>query len=70
MRISKLDELIKRYCPKGVKFKELCEILDYEQPNKYIVQSTDYNDTFDVPVLTAGQTFILGFINYKKYYLT
>ncbi len=66
MRISKLDELIKKYCPKGVEFKELCEILDYEQPNKYIVQFTDYNDTFDIPVLTAGQTFILGYTNEKN----
>jgi len=66
MRISKLDELIKKYCPKGIEFKKLCEILDYEQPNKYIVQSTDYNDTFDIPVLTAGQTFILGYTNEKN----
>jgi len=25
------------------------------------VTSTDYNDSFKTPVLTAGQTFILGY---------
>lgn len=41
---------------------ELGEILDYEQPTKYIVQTTDYaiNGT---PVLTAGKTFVLGYTN-------
>ena len=43
--------------------KELGEILDYEQPTKYIVNSTQYNDSFKIPVLTAGQSFILGYTN-------
>ena len=43
--------------------KELGELLDYEQPTKYIVKSTDYNNTFKTPVLTAGKTFILGYTN-------
>jgi len=42
---------------------ELGEVLDYEQPTKYIVNSVDYSDEYKVPVLTAGQTFILGFTN-------
>jgi len=33
----------------------------YEQPSKYIVEQTDYDDSFEVPVLTAGQSFILGY---------
>jgi len=41
----------------------LGDILSYEQPTKYIVKSTEYNDEFLVPVLTAGQTFILGYTN-------
>ncbi len=45
----------------GVEWKKLGDLLDYEQPSKYIVQSTDYNDAFNIPVLTAGQTFILGY---------
>ena len=42
--------------------KKLGEILQYEQPTKYLVSSTDYSDN-GVPVLTAGKTFILGYIN-------
>ncbi len=39
------------------------DIVDYEQPNKYIVSSTNYSDEFKTPVLTAGKTFILGYTN-------
>jgi len=42
---------------------ELEEVLDYEQPTKYIVKSVDYNDSYKTPVLTAGKTFILGYTN-------
>ena len=61
--MSKLDELIRELCPHGVEYKKIGKIANYEQPSKYIVESTDYNDAFDVPVLTAGQTFILGYTN-------
>ena len=43
--------------------KELGELLDYDQPTKYLVNSTEYDDSFSVPVLTAGKTFILGYTN-------
>jgi type I restriction enzyme S subunit len=39
----------------------LGECLSFEQPTKYLVDSTDYNDDFETPVLTAGKTFILGY---------
>ncbi|RZJ36711.1 MAG: restriction endonuclease subunit S [Flavobacterium sp.] len=39
----------------------LSDCLDYEQPTNYLVSSTDYNDDFATPVLTAGKTFILGY---------
>ena len=42
---------------------ELGELLSYEQPTPYIVESTDYNDKYTTPVLTAGKTFILGYTN-------
>ena len=42
---------------------ELGELLIYEQPTQYIVNSTDYNDTYPIPVLTAGKSFILGYTN-------
>ncbi|HEY4505804.1 MAG TPA: N-6 DNA methylase [Candidatus Paceibacterota bacterium] len=44
---------------------ELGEVLDYEQPTKYIVDSVDYDDSHTTPVLTAGKTFILGYTNEK-----
>lgn len=44
-------------------YKELGLLLDYEQPTKYIVSSTDYDNYFPTPVLTAGKTFILGYTN-------
>jgi len=42
-------------------WKSLGEIVDYEQPTKYLVKSTTYDDNFETPVLTAGKTFILGY---------
>lgn len=42
---------------------ELADLLEYEQPTAYIVESTDYNDLFSIPVLTAGKSFILGYTN-------
>ncbi len=43
--------------------KALEEVLDYQQPTNYIVNNTEYNDKYDIPVLTAGKTFILGYTN-------
>jgi type I restriction enzyme S subunit len=42
-------------------YYRLEELLSYEQPTKYIVRSTDYDNAFETPVLTAGKTFILGY---------
>lgn len=44
----------------------LGELLSYEQPTAYTVESTDYNDKYETPVLTAGKTFILGYTNEKQ----
>lgn len=49
------------FAPGGVKFIELSKLLDYEQPGKYLVDSTAYVDSHATPVLTAGKTFILGY---------
>jgi type I restriction enzyme S subunit len=46
--------------PKWEKNK-LGEVLDYEQPTNYLVSSTEYEDRFETPVVTAGKTFILGY---------
>lgn len=42
---------------------ELGKLLPYEQPTAYIVESTDYSDVYNIPVLTAGKSFILGYTN-------
>ena len=46
-----------------VKWIPLGDVADYEQPTKYLVNSTVYNDNYLTPVLTAGKTFILGYTN-------
>ncbi len=45
---------------------EFGELLYYEQPTPYIVESTDYNDAYETPVLTAGKSFILGYTDEKE----
>ena len=42
---------------------ELGDLLSYEQPTQYIVESTEYNDAYKIPVLTAGKSFVLGYTN-------
>lgn len=59
--MSRIDALINELCPGGVEFQALGDLLDYEQPGKYLVSSTAYRDSYSTPVLTAGQTFILGY---------
>jgi len=46
--------------------KKLGDVLDYEQPGKYIVASKNYSGDYKTPVLTAGKTFILGNTNEKE----
>lgn len=41
----------------------LGEVAEYEQPIKYLVKSSNYKNTYPIPVLTAGKTFILGYTN-------
>ena len=76
---SKKIEALKLYkmCIKKVLFKDkknwdsknIFEVLDFEQPNKYLVYSEDYtNDKTMIPVLTANKGFILGYCNEDNYY--
>lgn len=59
--MSELNDLITKLCPDGVPYKKLNEVLNYEQPSKYLVSSKNYSDEYSTPVLTAGKTFILGY---------
>ena len=45
--------------------RKLGDLFKYEQPQAYIVESTEYDDRYKTPVLTAGQSFILGFTDEK-----
>lgn len=71
-------ELLKRINPKAIASCDnphyeqspdgwcLCtleDIVDYEQPQAYIVHSTDYSDSYKIPVLTAGKSFVIGYTN-------
>ena len=49
--------------PEGWAVCQLDHIVSYEQPTPYIVKSTDYDDTYTTPVLTAGKSFIIGHTN-------
>lgn len=64
--MSKIERLIEELCPDGVEYKKIKDIANYEQPSKYLVKSTEYKDSNKIPVLTAGQTFILGYTDETK----
>lgn len=49
--------------PTGWDKGKLDDMLDYIQPTKFIVESTEYNKDFQTPVLTAGKSFIKGYTN-------
>ena len=46
--------------PKRWSICRLGDVVKYEQPTAYIVQSTAYSDAYPIPVLTAGKSFIIG----------
>ena len=52
--------------PQGWAVCRIEDIVDYEQPTAYIVNSTNYDDTYSIPVLTAGKSFIIGYTNETK----
>lgn len=49
-----------------VDLMKIKDFIDYEQPNEYIVESDRYSNGCSTPVLTAGQSFILGYTNESK----
>ncbi|MGH1614723.1 restriction endonuclease subunit S, partial [Helicobacter pylori] len=62
---KRLKTLLHTLVPKGVEFRKLGEVLEYDQPNKYCVMSKEFDKSYPTPVLTAGKTFILGYTNEK-----
>ena len=61
--MTNLENLISKICSDGVLYSLIADVTFYEQPGKYIVKNTNYNDAFHTPVLTAGQSFVLGRTN-------
>lgn len=53
-------EIIKKGGVSNMQKVKLGDVLLYEQPTQYIVESTKYDDKYKTPVLTAGKTFLLG----------
>ena len=49
--------------PDGWSECRLENIVEYEQPQAYIVNSTAYDDSYLTPILTAGKSFIIGYTN-------
>lgn len=43
--------------------RRLSDMLTYEQPSRYLVQTSKQLDAGRIPVLTAGKTFVLGYTN-------
>ncbi|GAA8943982.1 restriction endonuclease subunit S [Helicobacter pylori] len=63
--MHKIERLLQTLAPKGVEFRKLGEMLEYDQPNQYCVTSKEFDKSYPTPVLTAGKTFILGYTNEK-----
>ncbi|MFP6075967.1 restriction endonuclease subunit S [Helicobacter pylori] len=63
--MNHIERLLHTLAPKGVEFRKLGEVLEYDQPNKYCVTSKEFDKSYPTPVLTAGKTFILGYTNEK-----
>uniref|UniRef100_UPI000C307B12 restriction endonuclease subunit S n=1 Tax=Helicobacter pylori TaxID=210 RepID=UPI000C307B12 len=63
--MHKIGRLLQTLAPKGVEFRKLGEVLEYDQPNQYCVKSKEFDKSYPTPVLTAGKTFILGYTNEK-----
>jgi len=49
--------------PEGWSTIILEDMLDYIQPTNFIVASTEYDNRYKIPVLTAGKSFLLGYTN-------
>lgn len=55
--------LLQKNIPKGWEIKKIKDLLDFEQPTKYIVESSSYTSDGKTPVLTANKSFVLGYTN-------
>lgn len=56
---------LQKNIPKGWSIKKIKDLLDYERPDKYIVESPIYSPNAKTPVLTANKSFVLGYTDEK-----
>ena len=61
--IVSTDKSHYQHLPQGWCVCKLEDIVDYEQPQRYIVESTEYSEAYKTPVLTAGKSFVIGHTN-------
>lgn len=61
-----LEKVVQELYSNGTEYQKIGKFTSFEQPTKYIVKSTKYDDSYEIPVLTAGQTFVLGYTNEKE----
>ena len=61
--MNKLHKMLEEMCPTGVYRVRIDDLIASEQPTKYLVASKSYDDSYPTPVLTAGQSFLLGYTN-------
>jgi type I restriction enzyme S subunit len=57
------DSLMQKTIPKGWSIKQIGDLLDFERPDNYIVESESYSSRNKTPVLTANKSFVLGYTN-------
>ena len=38
--MNRIERMLQELCPEGVEYRQLGEVLDYEQPTKYIFKDT------------------------------
>ncbi|MFA4996478.1 MAG: restriction endonuclease subunit S [Patescibacteria group bacterium] len=58
-----MNTKIKLQAPKGWSIKQIGDLLDFERPDNYIVESEIYSPQNKTPVLTANKSFVLGYTN-------
>lgn len=51
------------WIPEDWNLVSIGDVLNYEQPSKYIVSDTNYSNKNSTPVLTANKAFVLGYTN-------
>ncbi|MFT4143177.1 MAG: restriction endonuclease subunit S [Mobilitalea sp.] len=63
VNLKNINDELPYEIPESWSYIRLNTALSYEQPTPYIVVSTEYDDSYATPVLTAGKSFVIGYTN-------